>query len=58
MAVDDLEKLRVIGQGTFGEVWLVKHTATDRFLALKVRPWPSSSPHRARHGTSTEHALH
>jgi protein kinase A len=31
----DLEKKRILGVGTFGQVWLVKHKKTDKVYALK-----------------------
>ena len=35
--LDDLEKIRIIGSGTFGKVWLVKHNASENMLALKIQ---------------------
>ncbi|KAL6065416.1 cytochrome c oxidase subunit 1 [Balamuthia mandrillaris] len=36
MSLEDFEKVRTLGTGTFGRVWLVKHKATGKFFALKV----------------------
>lgn len=33
---NDLIKLRILGVGTFGKVWLVKHRSTDKPFALKM----------------------
>jgi len=34
---DDLTMVRILGAGTFGKVWLVKHNGTDEAYALKVQ---------------------
>jgi alpha-beta hydrolase superfamily lysophospholipase len=34
--LDDFEPIEQVGKGTFGRVWLVRHSASNRFLALKV----------------------
>ena len=34
--MSDLEPLELIGQGSFGRVWLVRHRGLGRFMALKV----------------------
>ena len=37
ITTDTLEKCKVLGAGTFGTVWLTRHTATDSAYALKVQ---------------------
>uniref|UniRef100_A0A8C1M3Q7 cAMP-dependent protein kinase n=1 Tax=Cyprinus carpio TaxID=7962 RepID=A0A8C1M3Q7_CYPCA len=34
--LDDFERLKTLGTGSFGRVMLVKHKATDQFYAMKV----------------------
>jgi protein kinase X len=36
LSMADFEPIEMIGKGTFGRVWLVRHIGTSRFLALKV----------------------
>jgi serine/threonine protein kinase len=37
ITTDTLEKRRVLGAGTFGTVWLTRHTSTNLAYALKVQ---------------------
>ena len=32
----DFEKVKIIGKGSFGNVYLVRHIKTDKFYAMKV----------------------
>lgn len=34
--LDDFERLKTLGTGSFGRVMLVKHKATDQFFAMKI----------------------
>lgn len=36
LTLADLEVIQILGVGSFGKVWLVKHHETNAFLALKV----------------------
>lgn len=36
VSILDFEPIEMIGKGTFGKVWLVRHSTSKRFLALKV----------------------
>ena len=36
LTLADLEVIEILGVGSFGKVWLVKHHETNTFLALKV----------------------
>lgn len=37
MKLDDIQKMKLIGTGTFGKVWLVKHTDTKEVFAMKIQ---------------------
>jgi len=36
MSLDDYDRLKVIGKGSYGEVWLAKHKADKKQVRVKI----------------------
>ena len=34
--MEDFKKIKVVGRGAYGKVYLVKHTYTDKIFAMKA----------------------
>jgi hypothetical protein len=50
----DFDQLRVLGQGAYGEVWLVQHRITQKMLAMKVLSKEQTKRDKAVENTKVE----
>lgn len=55
--INDLEKIELIGKGTFGRVWLVFHKKLEKYLALKILKKADVLRHKLVHQVLRERHL-